>query len=115
MYQLWFLGALDNTGTLTPLGRKMVEFPLDPTLVKAAYPDPHLSIRVERLQSARLHLTCKPLRRGQAKMLIFSEELGCVDDVATVVSSLSMPTIFCECATEFRTREEQNRTCNLLL
>ena len=61
MYQLWCLGAIDNTGALTPLGRKMVEFPLDPTL---------------------------------AKMLIFSEELRCVDDVATVVSALSMPTIF---------------------
>ena len=29
MYQLWILGALDNTGQLTPLGRKMVEFPID--------------------------------------------------------------------------------------
>jgi len=74
MYQLWFLGALDNTGTLTPLGRKMVEFPLDPTL---------------------------------AKMLIFSEELGCVDDVATVVSSLSMPTIFYRP----REREEESDAC----
>ena len=55
MYQLWLLGALDNTGSLTPLGRKMVELPLDPTL---------------------------------AKMLLFSEALGCVDDVATVVSAL---------------------------
>ena len=61
MYSLWFLGALTNTGSLTPLGRKMVEFPLDPSL---------------------------------AKMLIFSEKLSCVDDVATVVSALSMPTIF---------------------
>ena len=34
MYQLWILGALDNTGSLTPLGRQMVEFPLDPTLSK---------------------------------------------------------------------------------
>ena len=34
MYQLWILGALDNTGTLTPLGRQMVEFPLDPALSK---------------------------------------------------------------------------------
>lgn len=34
MYQLWILGALDNTGDLTPLGRKMVEFPLDPPLSK---------------------------------------------------------------------------------
>jgi pre-mRNA-splicing factor ATP-dependent RNA helicase DHX38/PRP16 len=34
MYQLWVLGALDNTGALTDLGRKMVEFPLDPPLAK---------------------------------------------------------------------------------
>ena len=34
MYQLWILGALDNTGLLTPLGRLMVEFPLDPALSK---------------------------------------------------------------------------------
>ena len=34
MYQLWILGALDNTGTLTTLGRQMVEFPLDPALSK---------------------------------------------------------------------------------
>ena len=34
MYQLWILGALDNIGKLTPLGRKMVEFPLDPSLSK---------------------------------------------------------------------------------
>lgn len=34
MYQLWVLGALDNTGDLTELGRKMVELPLDPSLSK---------------------------------------------------------------------------------
>ena len=34
MYQLWILGALDNTGSLTPLGRQMVEFPLDPAMSK---------------------------------------------------------------------------------
>lgn len=34
MYQLWILGAMDNTGSLTPLGRQMVEFPLDPALSK---------------------------------------------------------------------------------
>ncbi|KAJ3059438.1 Pre-mRNA-splicing factor ATP-dependent RNA helicase PRP16, partial [Podochytrium sp. JEL0797] len=34
MYQLWVLGALDNTGELTDTGRKMVEFPLDPSLSK---------------------------------------------------------------------------------
>jgi len=34
MYQLWILGALSNTGTLTDIGAKMVEFPLDPPLSK---------------------------------------------------------------------------------
>lgn len=34
MYQLWILGALDNTGDLTKLGGRMVEFPLDPSLSK---------------------------------------------------------------------------------
>jgi pre-mRNA-splicing factor ATP-dependent RNA helicase DHX38/PRP16 len=34
LYQLWILGAIDNTGDLTPLGRRMVEFPLDPPLSK---------------------------------------------------------------------------------
>jgi pre-mRNA-splicing factor ATP-dependent RNA helicase DHX38/PRP16 len=28
MYQLWILGALSNTGDLTPIGKKMSEFPL---------------------------------------------------------------------------------------
>ncbi len=34
MYQLWQLGALDNNGDLTELGKVMVEFPLDPALSK---------------------------------------------------------------------------------
>ncbi|KAL7556461.1 hypothetical protein ACA910_021035 [Epithemia clementina (nom. ined.)] len=34
MYQLWILGALDNTGELTETGRRMVDFPLDPPLSK---------------------------------------------------------------------------------
>jgi pre-mRNA-splicing factor ATP-dependent RNA helicase DHX38/PRP16 len=34
MHQLWVLGALDNTGALTELGRKMVDFPVDPSLSK---------------------------------------------------------------------------------
>jgi pre-mRNA-splicing factor ATP-dependent RNA helicase DHX38/PRP16 len=61
MYQLWVLGALDNTGALTGIGRKMVEFPLDPAL---------------------------------AKMLIFSEQLGCTSEILTIVSMLSVPGIF---------------------
>ncbi|GBG65277.1 hypothetical protein CBR_g50319 [Chara braunii] len=61
MYQLWVLGALDNTGGLTGLGRKMVEFPLDPSL---------------------------------AKMLLMGEELGCANEVLTIVSMISVPSVF---------------------
>ncbi|XP_022094525.1 pre-mRNA-splicing factor ATP-dependent RNA helicase PRP16-like [Acanthaster planci] len=61
MYQLWILGALDNTGSLTPLGRQMVEFPLDPAL---------------------------------SKMLIVAVEMGCSTEVLTIVSMLSIPSIF---------------------
>ena len=61
MYMLWILGALDNTGALTELGRKMVEFPLDPPL---------------------------------SKMLIISAELGCSSEILTIVSMLSVPSIF---------------------
>ena len=34
MYQLWILGAFDNDGDLTEVGKKMNEFPLDPSLAK---------------------------------------------------------------------------------
>ncbi|RHZ02219.1 hypothetical protein DYB35_009121 [Aphanomyces astaci] len=34
MYQLWVLGALDNTGELTDMGKRMITFPLDPPLAK---------------------------------------------------------------------------------
>jgi pre-mRNA-splicing factor ATP-dependent RNA helicase DHX38/PRP16 len=61
LYQLWVLGALNNVGELTPLGRKMVEFPLDPPL---------------------------------SKMLIMSEELGCSNEVVTIVSMLSVQSVF---------------------
>lgn len=61
MYQLWILGALDNTGKLTPQGKKMSEFPLDPSL---------------------------------SKMLIMAEQFKCTEEVLTVVSMLSVPTVF---------------------
>ncbi len=61
MYQLWVLGALDNTGGLTALGRKMGEFPLDPPL---------------------------------AKMLLAGAQMGCSNEVLTVVSMLSVPSVF---------------------
>jgi pre-mRNA-splicing factor ATP-dependent RNA helicase DHX38/PRP16 len=61
MYQLWILGALDNTGGLTEMGRKMVEFPLEPSL---------------------------------SKMLILSEKYKCSAELLTIVSMLSVPTVF---------------------
>lgn len=71
MYTLWVLGALDNTGKLTRLGRKMVEFPLDPPL---------------------------------SKMLIVSADLGCSQEILTVVSMLSVPTVF------FRPKEREEES-----
>ena len=61
MHLLWILGALDDEGSLSELGRKMVEFPLDPTL---------------------------------AKMVLMGEQLGCMDEVLTIVSMLSVPSVF---------------------
>lgn len=61
MYQLWMLGALDNTGSLTALGRQMVEFPLDPVL---------------------------------SRLLLVSVPLQCAEEALTIVSMLSVPSIF---------------------
>ncbi|KAM0036135.1 putative RNA helicase [Helianthus debilis subsp. tardiflorus] len=62
MHQLWVLGALSSdTGSVTDIGLKMVEFPLDPPL---------------------------------AKMLLVGEELECLDEVVTIVSMLSVLSIF---------------------
>ena len=73
MYQLWILGALDNLGELTDLGRKMAEFPLDPPL---------------------------------SKMLITAEQYGCTEEILTVVSMLSVPSIF------FRPRDREQESDN---
>ena len=51
MYQLWILGALDNTGSLTPLGRNMVEFPLDPALSKMLIKSLEMGCSAEALVS----------------------------------------------------------------
>lgn len=34
LYDLWAMGALDNIGELTKLGRDMIQFPIEPTLSK---------------------------------------------------------------------------------
>jgi len=68
MEQLYALGALDDEGLLTRLGRKMAEFPLEPPL---------------------------------SKMLIASVELGCSEEILTIVAMLSVQNVF------YRPREKQ--------
>ena len=66
--QLYNLGALDEEGLLTRLGRKMAEFPLEPPM---------------------------------SKMLIAAVDLGCSDEILTIVACLSAQNIW------FRPREKQ--------
>ena len=68
MQSLFSLGALDDEGLLTRLGRKMAEFPLEPNL---------------------------------SKMLIISVDLGCADEILTVVAMLSVENPF------YRPKEKQ--------
>eukprot|EP00027_Filamoeba_sp_ATCC50430_P016314 CAMPEP_0168570318 /NCGR_PEP_ID=MMETSP0413-20121227/16652_1 /TAXON_ID=136452 /ORGANISM="Filamoeba nolandi, Strain NC-AS-23-1" /LENGTH=721 /DNA_ID=CAMNT_0008602923 /DNA_START=1 /DNA_END=2162 /DNA_ORIENTATION=+ len=70
MQQLYSLGALDEEGLLTKLGRKMAEFPLEPQL---------------------------------SKMLIASVEMGCSDEILTIVAMLSVQNVF------YRPKEKQSQ------
>ncbi|KAF8819374.1 putative pre-mRna-splicing factor ATP-dependent Rna helicase, partial [Cardiosporidium cionae] len=65
---LYELAALDDEGLLTRLGRKMAEFPMEPTL---------------------------------SKMLLTSVDLGCSDEIITIVSMLSVQNVF------YRPRDKQ--------
>jgi len=67
---LWTLGALDDEGLLTRLGRRMAEFPLEPPL---------------------------------SKVLIASVDLGCSEEVLTIVAMLSVGNIF------YRPKEKQGQ------
>jgi ATP-dependent RNA helicase DHX8/PRP22 len=58
---LYTLGALDDEGFLTRIGRKMAEFPLEPML---------------------------------SKMLIASVDMGCSEEILTIVAMLSVQNIF---------------------
>lgn len=68
MESLYALGALDDDGFLTRLGRKMAEFPLEPQL---------------------------------SKMLLYSVDAGCSDEVLTIVAMLSVQNVF------YRPKERQ--------
>ena len=58
MFQLWVLGALDDTGGLTPLGRQMIEFPLDPPLSKMLIASVDMECSAEILVSIHTHNIC---------------------------------------------------------
>uniref|UniRef100_A0A060T7K3 Pre-mRNA-splicing factor ATP-dependent RNA helicase PRP16 n=1 Tax=Blastobotrys adeninivorans TaxID=409370 RepID=A0A060T7K3_BLAAD len=71
LYNLWALGALDNLGHLTKLGKKMSSFPMDPSL---------------------------------SKLVIMSAEYNCSEEMLTVVSMLSVPSVF------YRPKERQEES-----
>ncbi|MCJ1402527.1 DEAH-box ATP-dependent RNA helicase prp22 [Xylographa trunciseda] len=68
--ELYALSALDDEGLLTRLGRKMADFPMEPTL---------------------------------AKVLIASVEIGCSDEILSIVAMLSVQTVF------YRPKEKQQQ------
>lgn len=68
--ELYALSALDDEGLLTRLGRKMADFPVEPSLAKA---------------------------------LVFSVDLGCSDEMLTIVSMLNIQTVF------YRPKEKQSQ------
>jgi pre-mRNA-splicing factor ATP-dependent RNA helicase DHX38/PRP16 len=80
MYQLWVLGALDNTGELTPLGKKMSNFPMEPSLAKVCF---LLVVRKGFVDVETI-----------IQMLIESVEFECSEEMLTIVSMLSVPSVF---------------------
>ena len=68
--ELYALSALDDEGLLTRLGRKMADFPMEPTL---------------------------------AKVVIASVDLGCSDEILSIVAMLSVQTVF------YRPKEKQQQ------
>ncbi|KAJ9138456.1 Helicase associated domain-containing protein [Pleurostoma richardsiae] len=68
--ELYQLAALDDEGLLTRLGRKMADFPMDPSL---------------------------------AKVLIASVDMGCSDEMLSIVAMLNIPNIF------YRPKEKQSQ------
>lgn len=68
--ELYALGALDDEGLLTRLGRRMAHFPMEPPL---------------------------------AKVLIIAADLGCSDEMVSIIAMLSVPNIF------YRPKEKQDQ------
>lgn len=72
LFDLWALGAIDHVGDLTPMGRTMTAFPMDPSLAKL--------------------------------LITSSQEYGCSEEMLTIVSMLSVPSVF------YRPKERQDES-----
>lgn len=72
LFDLWALGAIDHVGDLTPMGRTMTAFPMDPSLAKL--------------------------------LITSSQEYACSEEMLTIVSMLSVPSIF------YRPKERQEES-----
>ncbi|EEP76974.1 pre-mRNA splicing factor ATP-dependent RNA helicase prp16 [Uncinocarpus reesii 1704] len=72
LFDLWALGAIDNLGDLTAMGRRMSPFPMDPSLAKL--------------------------------LITASEEYECSEEMLTIVSMLSVPSVF------YRPKERQEES-----
>lgn len=81
LYQLWILGALDHTGALTPLGRQMAEFPLDPPQCQML------------IVASQMECSAEVLIIGKNVFLI-SVRPGLLIPFSFTVSMLSVPSIF---------------------
>lgn len=71
LFDLWALGALDNVGELTKLGKTMANFPMEPSL---------------------------------SKLIITAVDDGCSEEMLTIVSMLSVPSIY------YRPKERQEQS-----
>ncbi|CAK9297774.1 unnamed protein product [Gordionus sp. m RMFG-2023] len=101
MYQLWILGALDDCGRLTPLGRLMGNLPLDPALSKMLVVS---ALRKNKQQRSRDPKTGKKMRNdddgkeAEGDLNDFNDVnncgMGCAEEILTIVSMLSVPAIF---------------------
>ena len=75
---LYYLGALDTEFSLTPLGRTMAQFPLDPQVSEPTSC---------ACSTGGLEVWCFPLQF--AKVLIESPKFGCSREILTIVAMLS--------------------------
>lgn len=89
MYQLWILGALDNTGNTARVSRQPME--LEPAQLPIT---DSCSVPTGGLTSTGRLMVEFPLDPALSKMLIVSCDMGCSSEILLVVSMLSVPAIF---------------------